>query len=116
MTRCSIIFIYLFSVALTGETINTGNAYASSNFYPEIDQLSGYRTKSVLCMAVKDESDKAVAVLQALNKIGIVLLLELQSSDSSLSIGIDSITNIYEKKSTVFYSNSSNRFVAILCL
>ncbi len=58
------------SVALTGDTIIIANAYQNSNFYPEIDQLSGYKTKSVLCMAVKDENEKTVAVLQALNKIG----------------------------------------------
>jgi putative methionine-R-sulfoxide reductase with GAF domain len=57
-------------VATTGESVNIANAYSNPNFYPEIDQLTGYHTKSVLCMPVKDDSGKIVALLQALNKYG----------------------------------------------
>ncbi|PRP82547.1 GAF and PAS/PAC sensor-containing adenylate/guanylate cyclase [Planoprotostelium fungivorum] len=54
-------------VAHTGEAVNIANAYTSPAFYPEI---TGYHTKSVLCMPVKDENNKLVAVLEALNKHG----------------------------------------------
>ncbi len=57
-------------VATTGECFNVANAYSNPNLYPEIDQLTGYHTKSVLCMPVKDDSGKIVAVIQALNKYG----------------------------------------------
>jgi hypothetical protein len=57
-------------VATTGETVAISNAYMSPTFYPEIDRITGYHTKSVLCMPVKDEQGKSVAVLQALNKHG----------------------------------------------
>lgn len=57
-------------VATTGESVNVTNAFMNPSFYPEIDQMTGYHTKSTLCMPVKDQSDKVVAVLQALNKFG----------------------------------------------
>lgn len=57
-------------VAVTGEGVNVANAYQDSTFYSEIDSITGYKTKSVLCLPVKGENGKPIAVLQALNKQG----------------------------------------------
>ena len=44
-------------------------AYVDPRFNFEFDKKTGYRTKSILCMAITDERTGAVvAVLQALNK------------------------------------------------
>ncbi len=55
-------------VAATGETINIPDAYADSRFNPEIDKATGYRTKTILCMPMKNKDGKIIGVFQLLNK------------------------------------------------
>jgi GAF domain-containing protein len=55
-------------VAQTGRTMNIPDAYDSPLFDKSVDLNTHYRTKSVLCMPVKDEEGKVLAVVQALNK------------------------------------------------
>ncbi|KAG2432321.1 hypothetical protein HYH02_013041 [Chlamydomonas schloesseri] len=55
-------------VAQTGTTMNLPDVYLHPMFNKEIDRLTGFRTRSMLCMAVSDMTGKNVAVLQALNK------------------------------------------------
>jgi signal transduction histidine kinase len=55
-------------VAATGETINIPDAYADSRFNPEIDKTTGYRTKTILCMPMKNKDGKIIGVFQLLNK------------------------------------------------
>ena len=55
-------------VARSGETLNIPDAYEVSFFDRTIDQRTGYRTRSVLCMPVKDSKQRVFAVAQLLNK------------------------------------------------
>lgn len=55
-------------VATTGEVVNVPDAYADPRFNPDVDRRTGYRTRSVLCMPVRDPSRKVIAALQVLNK------------------------------------------------
>ena len=55
-------------VAATGETINIPDAYADSRFNPEVDKSTGYRTKTILCMPMKNKDGKTIGVFQLLNK------------------------------------------------
>lgn len=55
--------------ALTGETVNIRDAYSDSRFNPEVDLRTGYQTRSILCMPVKNREGKVIAVIQAINKI-----------------------------------------------
>jgi len=55
-------------VARTGETINLADAYESPMFSQVIDRRTGYRTRSLLCVAVRDETGRVSAVGQVLNK------------------------------------------------
>lgn len=55
-------------VARTGEAINIKDAYQDSRFNPAFDKKTGYRTKSILCMPVRDKTGETIAVVQALNK------------------------------------------------
>ena len=50
--------------------INCHDAYKSQFFSPETDKITGYRTKAVLCVPIlsPDNSEKAIGVLQLLNK------------------------------------------------
>ncbi len=56
-------------VATTGCMVAVRDAYRNELFNPEIDQNTGYRTKSVLCMPVVDDRGHVVAVVEALNKL-----------------------------------------------
>ncbi len=55
-------------VAKTGETINIADAYKDPRFNPEIDRKSGYKTRNVLCMPMRNKDGVIVGVFQFLNK------------------------------------------------
>ena len=55
-------------VARTGQTVNLKDAYNDPRFDRTVDRQTGYRTKSILTMAVKDRGGHVRGVLQALNK------------------------------------------------
>lgn len=57
-------------VAVSGETINILDAYADPRFNPEIDRRTGYRTKTILCMPMKNKDGMVIGVFQLLNKYG----------------------------------------------
>ncbi len=55
-------------VAKTGEVVNITDAYKDPRFNPEIDKKSGYKTRNVLCMPMRDKDGKIFGVFQFLNK------------------------------------------------
>lgn len=57
-------------VAKTGELVNLEDAYKSPLFNQHTDKDTGYRTRSVLCIPLKDRNSKIIGALQALNKKG----------------------------------------------
>ena len=56
------------TVAATGTAVNIPAAYADPRFNPEHDQLTGYVTRSILCMPLTSHTDQVVGVIQVLNK------------------------------------------------
>lgn len=52
----------------TGVTNNVEDAYESPSFYPEVDRRTGFKTKSILSVPLKDLRGKSIGVLQTLNK------------------------------------------------
>ncbi|XP_058450116.1 dual 3',5'-cyclic-AMP and -GMP phosphodiesterase 11-like isoform X3 [Malaya genurostris] len=57
-------------VAESGEPVNIPDAYQDERFNREIDIQTGYRTKALLCMPIKDGSGDVVGVAQVINKQG----------------------------------------------
>jgi sigma-B regulation protein RsbU (phosphoserine phosphatase) len=55
-------------VAATGDTLNIADAYFDTRFNPDIDKVTGYRTRSILCMPMKNRGGTIVGVFQLLNK------------------------------------------------
>ncbi|MEW6410037.1 MAG: GAF domain-containing SpoIIE family protein phosphatase, partial [Nitrospirota bacterium] len=55
-------------VATNLKTLNVKDAYELPFFNREFDKKSNYRTKSVLCIPMINKEDKAVGVMQVLNK------------------------------------------------
>jgi adenylate cyclase len=56
------------SVFTTGETVNIPDAYKDQRFNQEVDKKTGYTTRSILCMPVKNKEGKTLGVVQVLNK------------------------------------------------
>ncbi len=55
-------------VVQTGETINIKDAYSDARFNPEIDKQTGYKTKNILCMPIKNLKHEIIGAFQVLNK------------------------------------------------
>jgi putative ABC transport system ATP-binding protein len=58
------------TVASTGETRNVPDAYADPLFDRSIDARTGFRTRSMLTVPVRDDAGELVGVAQVLNKTG----------------------------------------------
>ena len=56
------------TVAASGEEVILHDAYADPRFDQSQDQRSGYRTRSMLCVPIKNRGQRVVGVLQLLNK------------------------------------------------
>ena len=55
-------------VAQSGEVVRIEEAYDDDRFNPEVDQLSGYRTRSMLCVPMRNHHGLIAGVVQVLNK------------------------------------------------
>jgi len=79
-------------VARTGEAVNIEDAYQDARFQKEVDQRSGYHTRSILCTPMKDNQGQIIGVVQVLNKRGGVFtaedeeLLEALVSQTAIAI------------------------------
>ena len=58
------------AVATTGEIVNLEDAYADPRFQQDVDRRSGFHTRSLLCVPLRDRSERIFGVAQLLNKRG----------------------------------------------
>ncbi len=56
-------------VVKTGESINIPDAYNDSRFNPDVDSKTGYKTKTILCMPIKNNNQEIIGAFQVLNKL-----------------------------------------------
>jgi sigma-B regulation protein RsbU (phosphoserine phosphatase) len=56
------------TVAETGETINLKDASKDKRFFSGVDKKSGFRTKTMLCMPMKNRTNRIIGVFQIINK------------------------------------------------
>jgi Transmembrane protein 65/GAF domain len=52
----------------TGAVVNVPDAYHDGRFNRDVDATTGYHTRSVLAVPVKDEEGKVIGVIQMMNK------------------------------------------------
>jgi len=57
-------------VARSGEILNIADAYSDPRFDRNVDARTGYRTRSLLCLPIRNKRGKIIAALQLLNKQG----------------------------------------------
>lgn len=55
-------------VARTGSAVNIRDAYRDTRFTQDFDRITGYQTKSVLAVPLKDRTGKPLGVFEVLNK------------------------------------------------
>ncbi len=55
-------------VARTGEVVNLADAYSDPRFNPEVDRISGYVSRTMLCMPLTNGKGATIGVVQLLNK------------------------------------------------
>ena len=58
------------AAAAGGEVLNIPDAYADKRFNPEVDRKTGFRTRNILAVPLRDHDDELVGVLEVLNKPG----------------------------------------------
>lgn len=85
-------------VVKTGETINIKNAYVDDRFNKEIDLKTGYTTKTILCMPIKNLNQEIIGAFQVLNK----LQGEFSEEDEDLLIAIGSSAGIALENAQLF--------------
>jgi Nif-specific regulatory protein len=56
------------AVALTGQTVNVKDAHEDPRFYREIDLHTGYRTRSLLAVPLRNHEGEIVGTFEVLNK------------------------------------------------
>ncbi|XP_077999251.1 dual 3',5'-cyclic-AMP and -GMP phosphodiesterase 11-like [Glandiceps talaboti] len=56
-------------VATTGETLNIPDAHKESRFDPKVDEETGFSTRQILCMPIKNTAGAIVGVSQCINKL-----------------------------------------------
>src|SRR5215475_16128559 len=56
------------SVAMTGQTINVADAYEHPLFYKELDFQTGYRTRTLLAVPLRNLRGEIIGVGEAINK------------------------------------------------
>ena len=55
---------------MSGNTIKVSAAYEHPLFYKEVDSQTGYRTKTILAVPIKNVREEVIGVCEAINKIG----------------------------------------------
>lgn len=85
-------------VVQTGETVNIMDAYSDSRFNKDIDSKSGYHTKSILCMPIKNNNQEIIGAFQVLNKLDGVFT----KNDEDLLVAIGGSASIALENAQLF--------------
>jgi GAF domain-containing protein len=56
-------------VARTGRSLRLRDAYNDPRFDPTIDQRTGYRTRTMICVPILDRNRNVLGAIQAINKL-----------------------------------------------
>ena len=95
------------SVATTGEVVNIPDAYQDARFNPDVDRKTGYCTKSIITMPMKNKMGETIGVFQCLNKKDGAFTEEdeklLEALASQTAIAIEN-AQLYEEQKRQFNS------------
>ncbi len=93
----------------TGESQHIADAYKNKLFNKAVDELTGYRTKSILCVPIKTVKGSTIGVAQVLNKLDgkkkvsfeerDLVLLEAMTTQAAVALQNTQYLEHMEKKS-----------------
>jgi len=114
---------------IAGETFKTGtiikvdDAYKHEKFNPEVDKETGYVTKSMICLPLKNIDNKSIGIIQVLNKHEGVFtkkdeeILGIFASNASVAIEnaklvgeLQESRSLLEKENDVLRQKSEGKF------
>jgi HD-GYP domain-containing protein (c-di-GMP phosphodiesterase class II) len=82
--------------AVTGRSMRVDEAWGDPRFDRSVDQRTGYRTRSMLCVPLKSATGESIGVVQAINKHGGVFseddLTTLEAVAGIVAISIENAT------------------------
>ncbi|MBI2940294.1 MAG: GAF domain-containing protein [Chloroflexi bacterium] len=94
-------------VAATGETINLRDAYEDARFNRAVDRETGWRTRSMLVMPMRNHPGEIIGVVQVMNKRSGVFTREdeefLASLAASAAVAVEN-ANLYGEQRKFLYS------------
>lgn len=85
-------------VVQTGEPLNIPDAYNDPRFNPEVDKKTGYVTKTILCLPIKNNNQEIIGAFQVLNKISGVFT----KGDEDLLVAIGGSASIALENAQLF--------------
>lgn len=85
-------------VVQTGESVNIADAYSDPRFNKDVDSKSGYHTKSILCMPIKNNNQEIIGAFQVLNKLDGVF----NKNDEDLLVAIGGSASIALENAQLF--------------
>jgi phosphoserine phosphatase len=106
----------------TGQTIHVPDAYADDRFNPEIDRRTGFHTRNILSVPLRDYESQLVGVLQVLNKTTgdfqayDVQLAESLAAQAGVSLQRARLLEHYERKKQLERAMSIARDIQRRCL
>lgn len=95
--------------AVAGRSIRIDEAWEDSRFDRSVDQRTGYRTRSMLCVPLKNVSGESIGVVQAINKhVGLFSEDDLATLEAVAGIVAISIEN------AMLFSDQERQFHSML--
>lgn len=85
-------------VIKTGESLNIPDAYNDDRFNPDVDSKTGYKTKTILCMPIKNNNQEIIGAFQVLNKLNGVFT----KGDEDLLVAIGGSASIAIENAQLF--------------
>jgi adenylate cyclase len=93
-----------------GKPLNIPDAYADPRFNQQVDRETGYRTRNVLCMPIRNREDRCLGVVQVINKSHGTFHEQderrLQAFAAQVAIAIENATNFEEMRNMRNYNES----------
>jgi adenylate cyclase len=91
-------------VVSTGESLNIKDAYRDPRFNPDVDKRTGYHTRTLLCIPIRNERGKIMGAIQVLNKnVGVFTeedeeFLQALGSQAAIALENASLTEQLHKR------------------
>jgi len=104
-------------VFVTGEIVKIDDAYSNPIFNKEVDEKTGYKTKSILCIPMRNSNQEIIGVFEVINKLGNEVFTEkdlelLVSISSSVGASLENASLL--KEQVLMYKEQKKSFISFI--